>query len=132
MTILVLDLARVLDESAFGRSAQEALTRELDEARLKHEGMRQQAKSAAGPTQTKLVDEARAFERDTLAGLEKKRAELRETLLNDVRAIVDEIRTARKSTLVLDARAVVMAAEADDITAEVLARVDAKGPQRRP
>ncbi len=104
-THLVVDLAAVLDKSKVGAEAAKSLEKAWAEA-----------KSQSDDKKRKLLDE-----------LEKKRAGLRRALLDRVRPAVAELAKKKGAQVVLEKGAVLWT-DADDITAEVIARVDEKGP----
>jgi len=126
MDFVVVDLARVLDQSEAGRRASAELTRDFTSAREHLEGLRAQAKVQKGALQKSATDELQRSEREAMSSLDDKKAALRKKLLDDARPIVDALMREKGATLVLDAAAVVLAPAASDVTDEVIARLDAK------
>ena len=126
MDILVVDLARVLDETVRGQRASAELKSDFTAAREKLEALRAQAKSATGALQKTATEELQKFERASLTALDEKKVALREQLLNDVRGIVDDLRKQAGASFVLDASAVVLAPKESDITEQVIAQLDAR------
>lgn len=124
---LVVDMMQVLDESALGKSGADALKQQYDDARERFDALREQAKAAVGPARQTLTEETQAYESEALAELDAKREALRDELLEAARAHVEALRAERKAELVLDARAVVLCADAIDITREVIARLNDAG-----
>jgi len=102
--LLVLDLAAVLDTSKVGADAAKSLEKRWGEA-----------KALPEDKQKKL-----------LAELEQKRAALRKQLLDRARPAVAELAKKKGAAAVLEKGAVLWT-EAEDITAQVIARVDAAG-----
>jgi Skp family chaperone for outer membrane proteins len=99
--ILVLDLARVLDESKAGRDASRAL----------HEAWAASAQDEAA--------------RRTI---EERREQVRAALLAKLEAVVRDLAAERGASVVVDAKAVVACRDGVDVTAEVLRRADAAIP----
>lgn len=125
MSILVLDLARVLSESPFAKEAQASLETRYQEARARFEGMRGQGKGASGPAAKALADDLATFEQRAVADIEEERARLQRECLERAQAIAREIASARGAAFVLDKRAAPVTPTDADITDEVLARLDA-------
>lgn len=124
MSILVLDIGRVLQESRFAHEAQASLEEKYQEARARFDGMRAQGKGSVGPAAKALADDLAAFEQTALAEIEADRARLQQQCLDRAQAIAKELASARGATFVLDKRAAPVAPDDADITAEVLARLD--------
>jgi len=126
MDILVVDLARVLDETLRGQRASAELKSDFTAAREKLEGLRAQAKSAIGTLQKTATEELQKFERASLSALDEKKVTLREHLLAEVRGLVEDMRQQAGATYVLDASAVILAPKESDITEQVIAQLDAR------
>lgn len=102
---LVIDLVTLLDRSIAGADATKALER-----------------------QWKAVKDApEDQQRELLGRLEQKRDGLRKQLLDRARPIIAELAKKKGAQVVLEKSAVVWT-EAEDITTEASARVDALGP----
>lgn len=125
---LVIDMRRLLDESAVGSAAAEALAARFDAARAQHAGMKEQARRVSGAAQAKLLEEATSFEEEVTQQLEDERERLREQLLARANPIIRRLATERGAGLVLERAAVVMFDASTDITAVVVEEVDAEGP----
>lgn len=125
---LVIDMRRLLDESEAGRAAAATLEARFKDAQARHQGLRDQAKIAAGPAQKKLLEEASAFEATALADLGAARARLRDALLARANPILKRLCEERGTHLVLERSAVVLFDGAADVTAQVIEEVDAGGP----
>lgn len=102
--LLVLDLSAVLDKSKVGADAAKSLEKRWAEAKALPEAK-----------QRKLLDE-----------LEQKRAALRRQVLDRARPAVAELAKKKGAAAVLEKGAVLWT-EAEDITAQVIAKVDAGG-----
>lgn len=103
--ILVVDLAAVLDKSKVGAEARAGLEKLWKDAQGKSE----------------------ADQRQVLAELERKRDALRTAVLARARPAAAELAKKKGAQAVLEKGSVVWA-EGEDITAQVIARVDAGGP----
>lgn len=104
-TVLVVDLAAVLDKSKVGAEAAKSLEKAWGEA-----------KAQSDDKKRKLLDE-----------LEKKRAGLRKALLDRVKPAVAELAKKKGAQAVLEKGAVLWT-DAEDVTGQVIAAVDEKGP----
>ena len=105
MTLLTLDLRALLDTTKVGAEAAKALEKQWNDA-----------KPADDAAKTKL-----------LRDLETKRDALRTQLLARAKPVVAELAKAKKAQAVLE-KSIVVWTEAEDITAAVIAKVDAGGP----
>lgn len=105
MTLLTLDLRSLLDTCKVGIDAAKSLEKAWNDS-----------KPADDAAKTKLLRE-----------LEGKRDNLRTQLLARAKPIITELAKAKKATAVLERGAVIWS-EAEDITAQVIAKVDAGGP----
>jgi Skp family chaperone for outer membrane proteins len=110
--VIVVDLARVLDESALGKQGASALQAKFDDARARYEKLLPKNKSMAAELQAEAI-------RD----IEQERMRLREEVLAKVRPIVAALMSERRALLVVDAAACLAIAEGVDVTAEVLRRM---------
>ena len=126
---LVLDTTALLDKSKVGAEAAKHLEQTWTESQTRHLKMKEQAKGATGPALKAVQQQVSDFERESLASLEQKRAQLREKLIERARPIVRELTKTAGAKLVLEKSAVAyLADEKLDITAQVIAKVDALGP----
>ncbi len=105
-TVLVVDLTVLLDTSKVGVEATKALEKDWK----------------AGE---KLEDNARV---ELLTKLQARRDGLRTALFNRARPLLADLAKEKKAELVLDRSAVLWAAQSEDVTAELIKRVDAGGP----
>lgn len=104
-TIGILDTAQLLDSSKVGAEAAKSLEKTWNEAK-------------AQPEEKK---------RELLAQLEQKRANLRQQLMDRARPVIAELAKKKNLDLVLERGAVVWST-GEDLTKDVIARVDAGGP----
>lgn len=124
MSILVLDLARVLKESRFAKDAEATLEEKYQEARARFESLRAQGKGSTGPAAKALADEVAAFEQQAVSDIEGERARLQQECLGRAQTVAADIASARGALFVLDKRAAPVAPGEADITSEVLAKLD--------
>jgi len=101
----ILDTALLLDSSKVGADAAKSLEKTWSEAKAQPEDKK----------------------RELLAQLEQKRASFRQQVLDRARPVVIELAKKKNLEAVLEKGAVVWST-AEDLTAEVIARVDAQGP----
>lgn len=101
----ILDTVQLLDSSKVGAEAAKSLEKTWAEAKSQPEEKK----------------------RELLAQLENKRAALRQQVLDRARPIVAELAKQKKLEVVLEKGAVVWSSGVD-LTAEVIAKVDAQGP----
>ena len=104
-TLLVVDLAALLDTSKVGAEAAQGLKKTWDEA-------------------SKLPDEER---QELLGKLQNQRDALREALFTRARPLLAELAKEKKADAVLD-KSVVLWGKGDDITKALIKKVDAGGP----
>ncbi len=104
-TLLVVDLAALLDSSKVGADAAKGLEKAWAEAK-------------------KLPDDKR---QEVLAELQNKRDALREALFARARPLIAEIAKEKKADAVLDKSAVLWG-KGDDVTKVLIKKVDAAGP----
>ena len=119
--VLVVDLARVLDESALGKRGAVALQARFDDARAQHDKLQSRATTVEG--QRKAEEAAAAFAADALTGIEGERARLRAELLSQVRPIVASLMQSKNADVVIDAGACLAIGAGVDITDDVLQRL---------
>jgi Skp family chaperone for outer membrane proteins len=105
MTLLTLDLRSLLDSCTVGVEAAKSL-----------EKLWTDAKPADDAAKKKLLQE-----------LEGKRDNLRNLLLSRAKPVITELAKKKNATAVLEKGTVVWG-DLEDITAQVIARVDAGGP----
>ena len=125
---LVVDMRAILDLSQAGREGAGVLEKQWNEAAAKAQGIREQAKTAAGPAQKAIMEQLQNLEKDTTAGIEKKREELRAKVLERAQAVMRPIVESRGAKLVLDRGGIIWCSPENDITQDVIAKVDAMGP----
>ncbi len=104
-TFALLDTPQLLDKSKVGADAAKALEKTWAEAKAQPEDKK----------------------RELLNQLEQKRNDLRRQLLDRAKPAIAEIAKAKKVEAVLEKGAVAWST-AEDITAAVIAKVDAAGP----
>lgn len=119
--VLVVDLNRVLDESAPGRRGAALLQTRFDEARAQYDKLRARGTSEKGKREADAA--AAAFERNAGKSLDDERAKLRGELLTAARPIIAALMQEKKADLVVDAIAVLAVANALDVTDEVIKRL---------
>lgn len=105
MTLLTLDLRALLDTTKVGADAAKALEKAWNDAKPKDDAAKQ-----------KLLRE-----------LEVKRDGLRGQLLTRAKPVIAELAKKKGAQAVLE-KSIVVWTEAEDITAAVIAKVDAGGP----
>lgn len=123
---LVVDLDQVLNESEHGRAGLESMRALLKRAEL--EGIELKATLERAPSAAaKAKAKAALLEHRKRIGaeLDKRRAALKKALLGLARRVAKDVAAERGVELVLERRAVVACPEERDITAEVIAGVDA-------
>ncbi|MHB8877113.1 MAG: OmpH family outer membrane protein [Myxococcaceae bacterium] len=126
---LVIDLTALLDKSKVGAESAKHLEATWTESQVRHQKLKEQAKGATGPALKAVQQQVSDFERESLHTLEQKRASLRDKLIERARPVVRELATAAGAKLVLEKSAVAYLADDKlDITAQVIAKVDAQGP----
>ena len=105
MTLLTLDLRNLLDTCKVGIEAAKGLEKAWSDAKPANDAAKQKL----------------------LRDLEGKRDKLRGLLLARAKPVISELAKKKGATAVIDKNAVVWT-EAEDITALVIAKVDAGGP----
>ena len=121
MAILVLDLARVLDESHDGKAAAGALAERWDAAKTQHAALKGAVDAARGDAINAASKALITFEQSTLASIEDDRRQRRERLLEKVRPLVAAVAKKRRAEVVLEASSALFVDEKSDITQEILA-----------
>ena len=119
--VLVVDLNRVLDESAPGKRGAAALQARFDEARAQHEKLRARGTTEKGKREADAA--AAVFERNAGKALDDERAKLRTELLTAARPVIAALMQEKKADIVVDAFAVLAVANAADVTDEVIKRL---------
>jgi Skp family chaperone for outer membrane proteins len=109
--LLLVRVADVLDHSAAGKAAAARLQRQYDDAKRDAAAIADAAERAR-------------FEDAAVRAIEAERARLREELLSRARAAAEQLRVANKADLVIDAGVVLAAGPGNDVTAELIARLD--------
>ncbi len=104
-TIGILDTTLLLDSSKVGADAAKALEKTWNEAKTQPDDKK----------------------RELLAQLEQKRSNLRQQVIDRARPVVIELAKQKKLEAVLEKGAVVWST-AEDLTKDVIAKVDAQGP----
>ncbi|MBS1154021.1 MAG: hypothetical protein H6Q89_5719 [Myxococcaceae bacterium] len=105
MTLLTLDLRSLLDSCKVGIAAAQSLEKAWNEAKPANDAAKQQL----------------------LRELEGKRDSLRGLLLARAKPVITELAKKKGAVAVLE-KGTVLWTEAEDITAQVIAKVDAGGP----
>ncbi len=123
MSILVIDLARVLDESAEGKAGAKALAARWEVAKTEHAKLQKAAEAASGAAQGEAHKALIRFEKETLAAIEDERRTLRSSLLEKVRPLVAAVAKQRKADVVLEASSALYVAETADITQTILGKL---------
>jgi len=119
--VLVVDLNRVLDESAPGKRGAVALQARFDEMRAQHEKLKARGTTEKGKREADVA--ASAFERDATLQLEAERARLRTDVLAVCRPLIATLMAEKKADVVVDAAAVLAVATAVDVTDALLKRL---------
>ncbi len=121
--ILVVNMARLLDECPAGVAASAALQVRFDEAKARFEKLRDKGSSSAGKRQ---AEEAAAhFQQEAVADIEAERARLGEGVVAGLLPLIEALRIERGASVVLDTRAALAFDAAVDVTADVLDRARA-------
>jgi Skp family chaperone for outer membrane proteins len=116
--IVVVDTARLLDETSAGKAGAKRLEVAFAEKRAAFEKLRDKGSSPQG--QQKAKEAAAAFEREALESLEAERAQLREGVMQAARAALHTIMADRGAAVVVDARVAVAFDPAADVTDAVI------------
>ena len=120
MGYLVVDIARILDESATGRKASEELSKRWELAQQEFQQLLERAQAgdqAAGERASEL--EARVPDE-----IERRRDDLRRQLIERVKPIIAEIAQTQGTTLVLRADQTLAYDPEAEITDQILAELD--------
>lgn len=123
MSVLVINLARVLDESSNGRKASELLTKRWEEAKKQHAVLVKTAETASGDALDSARQALMSYEKTSIETIENERRTVREDVLKKVRPLVADLAKARKAEVVLEASATLYVADTADITDEILKRL---------
>ena len=116
--VLVIDVARLLDESSAGRAGAQALQEAYDAKRAAFEKLRDKGSSPQG--QQKAREAAASFEREAFASLEAERTRLREGVLAAAKPHLQRIMAERGASVALDVRVAVAFDAGVDVTDAVL------------
>ncbi len=116
--VVVLDTARLLDESPAGKAGAATLQAHYEAEKARYEALRDKGTTEKGRRQAE--EAATEFERQAFAALEAERAALARSVLDAARPIVAAIMKERGAGIVLDARAALVFDGAVDITDVVL------------
>jgi Skp family chaperone for outer membrane proteins len=123
MSVLVVDVSRILDDSRAGRAAAQQLQARYDNARAAVDKLASRGSTSSG--RARSVEAAGEFEANERAAIEAERVRLRSELLARARPIIEAIAKERGADVVVDAAAVITCAANVDVTDEVLRRLDA-------
>lgn len=123
MSVLVVDLARVLDESAEGKAGAKALGERWEAAKAKHQTLQKRVDGAKEEALSAARSALIRFEKETLAAIEQERKQLREALLAKVRPVVEAIAKERSAAVVIEASNALYVGPNVDVTTEVLTRL---------
>lgn len=121
--VLVIDLNRVLDESAAGKRGAAALSARYAALKEQHDKLQQKGASERGKAAAAAA--AAEFERNAQQELEGERARLRDEVLAKLRPIVAALLSEQKAEVVVDAAAVLASVGGVDVTDKAIARLDA-------
>lgn len=121
MTVLVVDLARVLDESAPGKRGAQALQARFDEMKSQHDKLKSRGTTERGRAQADVA--AESFERDAFVALEAERATLRKDVLALCKPAIAALMVEKKADIVVDAAAVLASSSSVDVTDELIKRL---------
>ncbi len=124
MEFIVIDLARILDESAQGRAAARELAAlwEASEGEIRH--MIRTAEAAEGPARDEGFREAAAAEQSLNQRMNAARRDARDALLDRARPIIAQLAAERQVRMVLDADAVLACPSELELTNKVIELLD--------
>jgi len=125
---LIVDMQRVLDESQVGKDASVVLEAQMKAAQEEFKKLQDKHKSAKGDALKAAEAQAIQFEQKSIADLEARRKEMRDELVARARPIMSGLAMSQGAKLVLERTAVIIFDPNGDVTADVIARVDAQGP----
>jgi Skp family chaperone for outer membrane proteins len=126
-SILVLDVARLLDASEVGKQAAADLAKRFETAKKQRQALKAKVDKAEGPAREEAQRELNAFEAKEARALEEARAGLRHALLARAQPHVIRLLKERGASVVLRAEELVVFKRDLDITAHVIAAVDKEG-----
>lgn len=126
-SILVLDVARLLDASAAGKQAAADLAKRFDSAKKQRNLLKEKVAGAKGPAREEADRELVAFEAKEARALEEARAGLRHALLARAQPHVIRLLKERGASVVLRAEELVVFKRDLDITDHVIEAVDKEG-----
>ncbi len=121
MTVLVVDLARVLDESAPGRRGAATLQARFDELKSQHDKLKSRGSTERGKQQADAA--AAAFEVESGPVLAAERVRLRNEVLALCRPLIAAVMQEKKADVVVDATAVLASSSSVDVTDEIIKRL---------
>ena len=123
IAVVVVDTARLLDESPAGQEGARALQAAYEDKKARFEKLRDKGTTTQGKRQAE--DAAAAFERDAFAELEAQRGAPRQGVLDGARSAITAVMTDRRASVVVDSRAALAFDPAADITDAVLVKLRA-------
>ena len=126
-SILVLDVARLLDTSEVGKKAAADLAKRFETAKKQRQALKAKVDGAEGPAREEALRELNAFEAKEARALEEARAGLRHALLARAQPHVIRLLKERGASVVLRAEELVVFKRDLDITAHVIEAVDKEG-----
>jgi Skp family chaperone for outer membrane proteins len=118
---LVVDLTRVLDESAPGKRGAAALQARFETAKAQHEKLRSRGTTERGKREADVA--AAAFESEAFQELERERAKLRQEVLALARPVIADLMKERKAVVVVDAASCLAVTSGIDVTDDIVKRL---------
>ena len=122
-SILICNMARLLDECPAGLAASAALQARFDEAKARFEKLRDKGSSTSGKRQAE--EAAASFQQEAIGEIEAERARLGQGVVDSLRPVIEAVRKEHGAAVVLDTRAALAFDAAVDVTDVVLARLQA-------
>lgn len=122
-SLLIVNMARLLDECPAGQAASVKLQARFDEAKARFDKLQSMGSSAGGRRQAE--EAAAEFQQSTIREIEAERARLGEEVVASLLPVIELIRRERGASVVLDTRAALAFDGAVDITDVVLSRARA-------
>jgi Skp family chaperone for outer membrane proteins len=126
-SILVLDVARLLDASQVGQKAAAELAKRFEVAKKQRKALKAKAEAAEGAAREDAEHELSAFEAKEIRALEEARGGLRHQLLARAQPHVIRLLKERGADVVLRAEELVVFKRDLDITDLVIEAVDKEG-----
>ena len=124
MDFIVIDIARILDESAQGRAAARELTKLWEHSEGEIRAMLRAAEAAEGAARDAGFREAAAAEQSLNKRLEAARRDARDALLERARPLIAKLAAERQARIVLDADAVLACPSELELTEKVIELLD--------